>query len=144
MTPPPPRSPFWGDHQPRRRLGDNKRRSDVQTEQQVEGRLVDFEKGLRTVDTGIVDQDVETTKAGEGVADHVRAGDVERQRPRLAAAFSDIACDLVELALGPAHQYQFGAGGGERYATARPIPRPAPVTSAVLPSTRNAIGGFPA
>ena len=105
MTPPPLR-----DHQPRCGLGDDEGGSDIQPEQQVEGRLVDFEKGLRPVDAGIVDQNVEAAEAGEGVAHRVRAGDVEHQRPRLAAARLDLAGDFVELARGPADEHQLGSG----------------------------------
>ena len=88
-----------GDHQPRCGLGDDESRSDVQPEQQVEGRFVDFEKGLRPVEAGIVDQDVEAAETGNRVAHRLRAGHVERQRPRLAAARLDLAGDLLELAL---------------------------------------------
>ena len=65
MTPPP-----LGDHQPGGGLRDNKRRADVEPEQPVERRLVDLEKGLRPVDAGIVDQNVEPAEAGESVTDH--------------------------------------------------------------------------
>jgi len=78
-------------------LRHEKRCPDVEPEQQVEGRFVDLEKGLRTVEAGIVDEDVETAEAGKGVADNIRAGDVEGQRLRLPAVRRDLARDLAEL-----------------------------------------------
>src|SRR6266851_8199428 len=104
-----------GDHQPCGRLGNEKRCPDVEPEKQVEGPFVDLEKGLRAVEPGIVDQDVETAETGEGLAHRRAVGDVEGQRPRPAAVRSNLPCGLVELARCPAHQYQLGAGSGERH-----------------------------
>ncbi len=104
----------FGDHQPRRRLRDEKGRPDVETEEKVEGRLVDLEKGLRPIEAGIVDKDVEVAETGYGVAHRIRSGDVEGQRPRLAPAGGDLTSDRGELARCPAHQHDLGAGSRER------------------------------
>ena len=85
MMTPLPLFAIWGDHQPRRRLRHKKRGSDIEAEQKVEGRFVDFEKRLRPVDPGIVDQDVETAETGKGGPHRSGVGDIEGQRLRLAA-----------------------------------------------------------
>ena len=80
MTPPPVFAPR-GDHQPRRRLGDQERRAHIQVQQPVEGCLIDFEKRLGPVEPGIVYQDVERAETGNGVAHRGAVGHVERQCP---------------------------------------------------------------
>ena len=69
----------FGDHQPGRRLRHKKCRPDIECQELIEGRFVDFEKGLRSVEPGIVDQDVEVAEADEGVVQRYSVGDVERQ-----------------------------------------------------------------
>lgn len=102
------------DHQPCCGLGDDEGRPDIQPEEQVECRFVDFEERLRAVDAGVVDENVEAVEASQGVAYGVRLGYVEHQRLRPAAGRSDRAGDFFEFAGGPAHQHQIGSGGGER------------------------------
>ncbi len=129
-----------GDHQPRRGLRDDKRRSDVEPEQQVEGRLVDFEKGLRPVEAGIVDEDVEPRrgrrKASRTTSERVTSKGSGRALPppqaiSRATSSSSLGVRLTSTSSAPA--------AASASATARPMPRPAPVTSAILPSSRNAL-----
>ena len=101
-------------HVPRRRLRDDERRLDVERDQMVERRLVDIEKGLRPVDPGIVDQDVEARQRGDRLARRVAVGHVERQRARLSAVAGDFRRHLFQFARGAAVQQQFGAGIGQR------------------------------
>ena len=99
-----------GDHQPRRRLRDDKRRPDVEPEQQVEGRLVDLEKRLRPVETGIVDQNVEPAETGNAsrtTSERVTSKGSGRARP--PPHWISPATSSSSLG-GAAHQHQLGAG----------------------------------
>src|SRR6516162_8927721 len=100
------------------RLGDlldgadpaRKRRPNVEPKQEVEGRPLDLEKGLRPVKAGIVDEDVEPRDGAEGGAHRRAVSDIEWHSLRLAAGRSNFPRDLDEVALCPADQNQLGAG----------------------------------
>jgi hypothetical protein len=67
--------------------------ADVEGDQPVERRLVDLKQGLRPIDAGIVDEDVEALELGESGAHRGRVGDIEGKGMRGAAQHRDLGCD---------------------------------------------------
>jgi hypothetical protein len=87
---------------------------------------------------GIVDQDVEAPKARDGGGDQALDGgliaDIGQDRQRLATERGDLASNGIDRALiAPAIDPTAAPAAASTKAMARPILRPAPVTSATRP-----------
>ena len=126
-----------GIHQP---AGDGLRHeiggAHVEAHDDVEVLDGDVEQGLGAVGAGVVDEDVE----GFGPCDRLlhggEIGDVQHQRIGFLAARADGGRSGLDLAAVRAASVTCAPASARAPAAARPMPRPAPVTSARLPSRR--------
>ena len=113
------------------------RRPNVEPKQEVEGRPLDLEKGLRPVKAGIVDEDVEPRDGAEGGAHRRAVSDIEWHSLRLAAGRSNFRATSTRSLFVRLTKISWAPATAMAMAMARPLPRSAPVTSATLPSRRN-------
>ena len=126
-----------GDHAARHGLRGEERRPHVQAHHMVE--ILDRNGGERIgpVGAGIVDKDAVRLGGSHRLRKGRNIGDIKRQPVRGKAGGAQRCGALLDFACGAGAQRDMGAGFAKAAATAAPMPRPAPVTSARRPSRRN-------
>ncbi len=108
----------------------------MRLEHEIEILDLHVDKWRRPVGAGIVDQDVERRLRSDGFLHRLDVAHVERERVRLLPARADRLRALPRSPLRARGERDMRAGVGQRGGRGQAEPRPAPVTSARLPSRR--------
>ena len=131
-----PRMPA-SHHTLRHRLCDKERGALVQVGDGIVILLGHVEERRGPVGAGIVHQDIERRLRRDRCTHRGQIGHVQHQRLGAAAFRADLCRCGFDLRRCARHEHDMRPGLGQRRRTARPIPRPAPVTSARRPSRRS-------